>query len=93
MPADAVIPTRNGLPQTYKRIPRHVKAVQADFVLDRQAKHENYTVLMVADPQVRTFGVDNSMETWHDRVAPGVTSGEIRVTDLFGNVYTEKITW
>jgi hypothetical protein len=63
VPADAVIPTRNGLPQTYKRIPRHVKAVQADFVLDRQAKHENYTVLMVADPQVRTFGVDNSMET------------------------------
>ena len=24
---------------------------------------------------------------------PGITSGEIRVTDLFGNVYTEKITW
>ena len=24
---------------------------------------------------------------------PGVTSGEIRVTDLFGNVYTEKISW
>lgn len=23
----------------------------------------------------------------------GVTSGEIRVTDLFGNVYIEKITW
>ena len=24
---------------------------------------------------------------------PGVRSGEIRVTDLFGNVYTEKVTW
>jgi len=24
---------------------------------------------------------------------PGVRSGEVRVTDLFGNVYTEKVTW
>jgi hypothetical protein len=28
--------------------------------------------MMIADPQVRTFGVDGSMETWHDTVAPDV---------------------
>jgi hypothetical protein len=24
---------------------------------------------------------------------PGVKSGEIRVTDMFGNVYTEEVSW
>lgn len=72
IPADAAIPVKNGIPQTYKRIPRHVKAVEAQFVLDRQAASENYTVMMIADPQVRRFDVDNSMETWHNVVAPDI---------------------
>jgi hypothetical protein len=25
--------------------------------------------------------------------SPGVTKGEIRVTDLFGNVYTQEVSW
>ena len=70
IPADAAIPTRDGSPQTYQRIPPHAKGVQAKFVLDRQPVPEKYTVLMIADPQVRPFGMDNSMETWHNRVAP-----------------------
>ena len=70
IPADAVIPTRNGIPQTYKRIPRHIKAAKAEFVMERQTAPKNYTVLMIADPQVRPYDVDNSMETWHERVAP-----------------------
>jgi len=70
IPADAAIPVKNGIPQTYKRIPRHVKAVEVQFVLDRQPVADDYTVLMIADPQVKTFGVDGSMEAWHDSVAP-----------------------
>ncbi len=99
IPADAVIPTRNGVPQTYKRIPRHVNAVQADFVLDRQPVSENYTVLMVADPQVRTFGVDNSMETWHERVAPDVEAfrascdGAVYCINLGDLVYNMMAAW
>ena len=70
VPADAAFPVRDGIPQTYKRIPRYAKAVEAHFVLDRQPVAQNYTVMMIADPQVRPFGMDGSMETWHDRVAP-----------------------
>lgn len=70
LPAEAVISTRAGIPQFFKRIPRHAQGVEADFVLDRQPAPDKYTILMIADPQVRPFGVDNSMETWHDRVAP-----------------------
>lgn len=36
---------------------------------------------------------ENGVKVSDMEFTPGVTSGEIRVTDLFGNVYTEKITW
>lgn len=70
LPDGSSVATRDGIPQFYQRIPRHAKAVEARFVLERQAPADRYTVLMIADPQVRPFGVDNSMETWHERVAP-----------------------
>ena len=99
VPADASIPVRDGLPQTYKRIPRHVKAVQADFVLDKKPVSENYTVVMIADPQVRPFGVDGSMETWHDRVAPDVEAfrascdGPVYCINLGDLVYNYMAAW
>ncbi len=70
IPAGAEIPTREGMPQCYKRIPRYCDAVTADFVLDVKPAAKDYTVLMIADPQVRPYGVDGSMEAWHDVVAP-----------------------
>lgn len=99
IPADATFPLRNGIPQTYKRIPRHVAAVQADFILDRQPVAENYTVMMIADPQVRTFDVDGSMEAWHDVVAPDVDAFRascaepVYCINLGDLVYNQMAAW
>ena len=99
VPANAKIPVRAGIPQTYKRIPRHVKAVKAEFVFDRKPVSKDYTVLMIADPQVRPFGWDNSMETWHERVAPDAEafrascSGDVYCINLGDLVYNEMSAW
>ena len=99
VPADAVIPVRNGLPSVALRVPHHSKAVRADFVLDRRVPSENYTVMMIADPQVRPFGWDNSMETWHERVAPDAEAfraackEDIYCINLGDLVYNEMSAW
>jgi hypothetical protein len=71
LPATAVIPGASGrAPIPFKRIPRYAKAVKADFTLDLGEPTKDYTVMMIADPQVRPYGVDNSMEAWDEVVAP-----------------------
>lgn len=70
IPAGAEIPTRAGMPQCYRRIPRYTDAVKADFTLEMKPAVKDYKVLMIADPQVRPYGMDGSMEAWHDVVAP-----------------------
>jgi len=81
LPANAVVPTHAGIPQFYKRIPPHIQAAEAHFILGRQEVPEHYTVMWIADPQVRPFGVDNSMETWHTRVAPDAEAFRAACTD------------
>lgn len=99
VPAEASFQVRNGIPQTYKRIPRHAAAAEAHFILDRQSVAENYTVMMIADPQVRTFGVDGSMETWHETVAPDVEafrasrSEPVYCINLGDLVYNQMPAW
>ncbi len=99
LPADAVIPLRNGMPCLAMRVPIHSKAVRADFVLDRREPAKDYTVLMIADPQVRPFGWDNSMETWHTRVAPDAEAfrasckGDVYCINLGDLVYNEMTAW
>ena len=99
LPSGAVIPTRAGMPQNYKRIPRYAEAVAADFVFDVQPAAKDYTVLMIADPQVRPFGMDGSMEAWHDIVAPDAEAfrqsctGDVYSINLGDLVYNYMYAW
>ena len=70
LPADGSVPTREGMPCFFRKVPRYCHAVEADFVLEKRPVSKEYTVLMIADPQVRPFGMDGSMEAWHESVAP-----------------------
>ena len=99
IPAGAVIPTYCGMPQCFKRVPRYAEAVTADFVLDLGQVSKDYTVLMIADPQVRPFGVDGSMEAWHNTVAPDAEAyrasigGDVFCINLGDLVYNFMNAW
>ena len=99
LPATAVIPTRQGVPQFFRRIPHDVQAASADFTLKTKAVQDKYTVMMIADPQVRQYGVDGSMETWRDRVAPDAEAfrascgGEVYSINLGDLVYNNMFAW
>ena len=100
LPANAIIPTREGVPQFFRRIPRYCKAVKADFILDlKEEAPKDYTVMMIADPQVRPYGMDNSMEAWNDIVAPDAEafrascSGEVYSINLGDLVYNYMYAW
>lgn len=71
VPSGYEMPVRNGQPQFFRRIARHERAVMADFRLaPRTAATDDYTMIMVADPQMRPYGVDGSAEAYRDAVAP-----------------------
>ncbi|MCR4566023.1 MAG: calcineurin-like phosphoesterase family protein [Bacteroidales bacterium] len=99
IPADARPVLRDGVPMHYRRVPRYAKAVRADLVLEKAAPVKDYTVLMIADPQVRPFGWDNSMERWHDTVAPDAEafrascSTPVYSINLGDLVYNEPSAW
>lgn len=94
LPAEYEIPSINGAPVFFRRIPRYCKAVRADFVLTPRAEvNDNYTLAMIADPQVRPVGMDGSMEVWRDDVSTDVetlrknTQGEFYCINLGDLVY------
>lgn len=99
LPAWAAAPLRDGVPQIYKRIPRYAKAVQADFTIELKEAAKDYTVMMIADPQVRPYGMDNSMEAWNDIVAPDAEafrascSREVYSINLGDLVYNYMYAW
>lgn len=99
LPATAEFPLRDGVPQFFKRIPRYAKAVQADFVLAEKKAAKDYTVMMIADPQVRPYGWDESMERWNDTVAPDAEAfrasckGDVYSINLGDLVYNEMYAW
>lgn len=99
LPSTVAIPTRKGVPQFFSRIPHDSKAATADFVLQEKPAQKEYTVMMIADPQVRQFGVDGSMETWKDRVAPDAEafrascSGDVYSINLGDLVYNNMFAW
>ena len=99
IPAGYRAQLRGGVPQMYRRIPRYATAVQADLVLEPCENNKDYTVLMIADPQVRPYGWDNSMEVWHSTVAPDVEayraslSGDAYCINLGDLVYNEMYAW
>jgi hypothetical protein len=98
LPATAVLGSA-GNPIPFKRIPRYAKAVRADFTLDLGEAPKDYTVMMIADPQVRPYGWDDSMERWEDTVAPDAEAfrasctGPVYSINLGDLVYNEMYAW
>lgn len=99
LPSNATVALREGMPQLFKKVPRGAEAVRADFTMELKPESRDYTVLMIADPQVRTFGMDNSMEAWHDVVAPDAEEfrascpGEVFCINLGDLVYNYMAAW
>ena len=99
LPAEAVIPTLEGVPQFFKRIPRYAKAVEADFTLQMREAPRDYTVMMIADPQVRPYNWDGSMEAWRDVVSADAEafrascSGDIYSINLGDLMYNYMYAW
>ena len=55
IPAEYEIPVKDGLPQFWQRIPEGSTKVKADFTLQARRKTASrYTILMTADPQIRS---------------------------------------
>ena len=55
IPAEYEIPVKDGLPQFWQRIPEGSTKVKADFTLQTRRKAASrYTILMTADPQIRS---------------------------------------
>ena len=93
-PAGYEISASEGRPTFYKRVARYQKAVLADFVLQpRKELSDKFTLLMIADPQMRPFGVDNSAEAYKNSVIPDAEAfrsslkGECYSIDLGDLVY------
>ena len=74
-PSDCKLSFRKGVPQNFKRIPRHAKAVVANFVLEKREKTlDKYTVIMMGDPQIRGVGVDSAVYRLKNFVYPDVVA-------------------
>ena len=100
LPAECEVPTDRCLPLLYRRIARGEEAVMADFTLDRRiAVKDSFTLLMVADPQIKPYGVDGSAEAWRDVVAPDIAQfrqtvdGECYCIDLGDLVYNLPVAF
>lgn len=63
----------NAIPQLFKRIRRYEEAVCADFVLTEVGSQDEYTLIMIGDPQ--NIGLkcsDNGCETFRDVIIPDI---------------------
>lgn len=75
IPAEYEIPTHNNIPLFWRRVERYEEAVQANFTLTpRAGVEEDYTVVMVGDPQMRGLGRDGSGERFRDVVLPDIVA-------------------
>lgn len=55
IPSEYEIPVKNGIPQFWQRIPAGSTAFKANFTLQTRRKSASrYTILMTADPQIRS---------------------------------------
>lgn len=69
------VPFHKGVPQIFRRIPRHSKGAVANFALEkREHKMDSYLVAMIGDPQMRGFNHDTSSEKFRDVILPDVVS-------------------
>ncbi len=75
VPAEYEVPVHNNMPLFWRRIARYEQAVQANFTLTpRAGVEEDYTVVMVGDPQMRGLGRDGSGERFRDVVLPDIVA-------------------
>lgn len=75
IPAEYEAPVHNGMPLFWRRVARHETAVQANFTLTpRTSVEDNYTMVMVGDPQMRGLGHDGSGERFRDVVLPDIVA-------------------
>lgn len=71
-PSGYEVQTQNAVPQMFRRVRRSEKAVQADFSLKFTGDKEEYTMVIIGDPQMRGLGVDNSGERYRDIIIPDI---------------------
>ena len=74
-PADYKLSFRKSVPQNFLRIPRHAKAVEANFVLEKREKStDKYTVVMIGDPQIKGYKVDSAAYKLRNYIYPDIVS-------------------
>ena len=75
VPAKYEIPMRNARPQLFRRVPRHINAARADFVLtERKNQSDNFVLAMIGDPQTGGLYGDKAVERFRDVVLPDLAS-------------------
>ena len=98
VPAKYEIPLRNSRPQLFRRVPRHIEAARADFVLtERRNPSDNFVVAMIGDPQTGGLHGDKAVERLRDVVMPDLKSYvEYSSQDVYaialGDVVYNKMT-
>ena len=98
IPAKYEIPLRNSRPQFFRRVPRHIEAARADFVLtERKNPSDNFVLAMIGDPQTNGLKSDNAIERFRDVVMPDLVSYvESSIHDVYaialGDVVYNKMT-
>ena len=81
IPADYEIPLRDNRPQFFRRVPRYIEAARADFVLKkRENPTDEFTVLMIGDPQTRGLKSDNAVERFRDVLLADVATFNHKTT-------------
>ena len=60
------------IPQMFRRVRRYEKAVKADFTLRYTGDKDEYTLVVIGDPQMRGLGSDNSGESYRDIIIPDI---------------------
>ena len=67
LPSGYEVESVNSIPQVFKRIRRYEKAVCADFVLTQTGPQDEYTLIMIGDPQnIGYKSSDNGCETFRN---------------------------
>lgn len=95
IPAEYEMPLRDNRPQFFRRVPRYIEAARADFVLKkRENPTDEFTLLLIGDPQTRGLKTDNAVERFRDVLLSDVaafnhkTEKEVYAINLGNLVYS-----
>ena len=82
---------QNASPQVFRRVRRYEKAVQADFTLKHTGEKDEYTLLVIGDPQMRGLGSDNSGESYRDIIIPDINKFKGDRDDVYAVVVGDLV--